>query len=526
MNSTKILHAFVFVVSLLGALALSITVFTAGGNNLGSVFLYIFTPLSFILALTNPKIGFWILVFCGAYLDFVKRLMILERGISYEHISSILAMPPAIVCGISANLFFGMIIKKTKWEPWQTRVFIACFIWMILGTFISGGYASGMRGIGDVVNFVAYPFLLLTIPKLFNSVESIRKAMITIIVIYIPVGLYAIWQSIYGLSDLETDYLLSGFSVVDQVLSERKLRVFSTMGGPSQLGMVAIGLLVIVLAPVSLRGKFGILHLFNPLRLLIAAVFFLAVSSTYVRAAWLTGGASLLIFLVIRYKITSYFFYVAGIIAAFSLYAAAPYLLKNNFMLEWTESSMSVDSKNATDEEMQTKNLTTFNTRLKGMSEIATDSSLWTPFGMAVSKGRAADGMLIHDFVTRTLISVGYIPLTFIILSLIVAAFALLRFNGRLYPSAEVNMFRLFVALSLASLVVMPIGEKNLFTFPTNLMHSIYMSFALGLYIYSIRLPLRSRVPQSLAEPVPTVATGLRRGSNPSPVRGGRTHMG
>lgn len=526
MNSTKILHTFIFVAFLLGAIALSATVFTAGGNNLGSVFLYIITPLSFILALTNPKFGFWILVFSGAYLDLVKRLMILERGITYEHISSVLAMGPAIVCGISANLFFGWFTKKVKWEPWQTRVFIVCLIWMVLGTFISGGYRSGMRGIGDVINFVAYPFLLLTIPKFFNSVESIRKAIITIVVIYIPVGLYAIWQSVYGLAGFEIDYLLSGFSVVDQVLSERKLRVFSTMGGPSQLGMVVAGLLVIMVAPISLRGKFGIHHMLNPLRLIIAAVFFLAISSTYVRAAWLVGVASLLIFVVIRYKLTTYLFYFTGIVAAFSLYAAAPYLLKNNFMLEWTESSMTVDTKNATDDEMQTKNLTTFNTRLKGMSEIATDGSLWTPFGMAVSKGRAADGLIIHDFVTRTLISVGYIPLAFIVVAILVTSFQLLKLNSRLYPSPEVNLFRLFVALSLASLVVMPIGEKNLFTFPTNLMHSIFMSFALGLYVYSIKGTLASRNSQPLAEPTLPLVINQRRGSGPRPFPRRRTDMG
>jgi hypothetical protein len=416
-----------------------------------------------------------------------------------------------------------MITKKVRWETWQTRVFIACFIWMILGTLISGGYKSGMRGIGDVVNFVAYPFLLLTIPKLFNSVESIRKAIMTMILIYLPVGLYAIWQSVYGLAGFEIDYLLSGFTTIDQTLTERKLRVFSTMGGPSQLAMVTTAFVAIMLAPVSLRGKFGIHYILNPLRLLIAAVFFFAVAYTYVRAAWLVGAASLFIFLAIRYKVTSYFFYLAGITAAFSIYAAAPYLLKNDFMREWTESSMSIDMKTATDAEFQSKNLTTFNTRLQGMSEIATDASLWTPFGMAVSKGRAAEGLVIHDFVTRTLISIGYIPLAFIVITVMITCFLLLRFNSRLYPSPEVNMFRLFVALSLAYLVVMPIGEKNLFTFPTNLMHSVYMSFALGLYIYSIR----STAVATAQQPVqPSPADALESKPKAGLHSRGRTHLG
>jgi|GEM_PF-3283730 len=488
MNSNKIIQASIFMVALILAITLSVTVFTSGSNNLGSAFFYIITPLACMIAIASPRTGFWILVFCGGYLDLVKRLMILERNISYQHIASILALGPAVVAGITANLFFNLITKRVQWQPWQTRVLTICLVWAVLGTFISGGYKSGLQGLGDVINFIVYPFLLLSIPQLFNTAESVRSAIIKITVIYTPVCLYALWQVQNGLAAFEIDYLRSGFSVVSQTLEERQLRVFSTMGGPSQLAMVCAAIAVILVSPVSLRGKFGFQYLFNPFKLAIAALFVAAIANTYVRAAWLVVIVTLVIFMATRYKISTFLLYFGGIATVIALYVSSPYLLKYDIMRELTEQSMDTSMGYASDEEFQAKNLTTFNARLHGMSEMMTNPDLWEPFGLSLAgRENVATGLLIHDFITRTLVSIGYVPLAFIIVSCLISSFLILRFNSRLIATPEVNLFRLMVSIAVGYLAVMPIGEKNLFTFPTNMMHVAYMSFALGLYITNIK---------------------------------------
>ncbi len=82
-----------------------------------------------------------------------------------------------------------------------------------------------LRNLGESCIYIS---LIMLVPVYFPTTEEVTTLLRTCVIVFIPVALYGFWQKIFGLSDFEWKYLLSGLTVTagDYLNSDR---VFSSL---------------------------------------------------------------------------------------------------------------------------------------------------------------------------------------------------------------------------------------------------------------------------------------------------------
>ncbi|NNC89252.1 MAG: hypothetical protein HKN82_12400 [Akkermansiaceae bacterium] len=510
MDSRKLTAIFLVTLGLLFGVYAMAQILTQGWNALTETFKYVGGALllgGFIV----PRFGLWVLLISLGYLDLVKRLLVLAGTTTYYDIGVILAFGPILALAIFAGVVL-QDIRKFRLVGTRAKLFVVtCALMLLLGATPMLFAGMGLGGMKQAANYGAFVTLLYVIPALFDSQEKLYAMLRRVVWIFIPVALYAFWQTKYGLSWWEIEYLETGLSTEFRILFGQEFRVFSTLNSSQNLSkvMAMVGALAFMI-PWSKKkpGVFSRLWGISLLIMFNAAAFF-----SGSRTGLVMGLVAIACFVIYRYKLLTLSFY-AGSAAFFVLIViVSDSLLEEQALNRWTGNIS--ESLGLYDEDVGRVNLATFSVRLQSFSNLK-DPGYWTPFGFKVAgKNIYTSGFKTHDMLGKLLLGMGYIPL-----SILIACFgyAMLRLHQSVW---RVRHFVNLKLIGISQVTCVIVGgfsaQENIGTFPVNAL--LYL--AGGTVIWAtFASRAAERAEKTAAQPAPApVRPGIGRfGPGPSPT--------
>lgn len=412
MNGNALLRILATFGLLIASLWVAFDIFTSGSNAVARFYMYTML-IAGGYGLLNAKRAFYVLLFLTGYLDYFKRFMIFDSGMSRLDLYYVLGIAPATLAGITANILYQHFTGKLPPRPGLNKLIIVTIAASALSTFLAlTSTRGGYRSIGDSVNATAYLMLLFVVPVLFRSPEELRRMLKILVMLYIPAILYMLVHHFRGrIFDWEMDYLKSGLTIEIRQLSERVFRPFGTMNAAANASTVFAGIWALCLSGMWRAKSSGGRTLRFSLRWLLVPLLAMAMYATYSRAGWVIAVAALLAVPFIKNRSMTLVGYVLTAVTMVSVVLASPYMLKHHIL---NEISRDVYNEKRTDEWAQTTNISTLNDRLEGFASLASDPRVWTPFGLRLSshtESAVRSSAATHDMFTELLMNYGFVSL-------------------------------------------------------------------------------------------------------------------
>ena len=400
-----------------------------GGNPIKAVMQIVGVALM-VVATVNPRVGLSLLIFGSAYLDFLKRFLILFGTGSMGDIAGVLSVAPVNLLGVfMGTCVLHPIFSKRMLDKQERRlVFFSLFL---IGISIASGLRNGdlsFTALGAVANTSAYSLLVPIIYVLYRrrGSDEVRRLLKFLILVYVPVALYGIHQYVFGLGQFEIDYLRSGLTMTEGNLYDVHPRAFSTLNSPHafSVSMGILSLLSLVFCLRSLRGHTGFFS--SRGRWVLPALFIAACFLSFGRAGWLVFIIGAICIPAFRTR--------ARVIAFYSIFAFS------FGMLVWKADVIyasldTIQSYLPTDSVIQQQafRIGTYSERLYGFQNIFRNRAMWTWFGnpsLAYKVGdREIENEVVHDALGQMLVSYGIVGL---LLLASVGGFALLTLHRRI----------------------------------------------------------------------------------------------
>lgn len=471
----------IFLLVLIAVIALGITmqIFTSQGNVLGNSFRYI-TPLAMLVGLLAPRMGFYLLLLAGAYLDAIKRFMVLDSNFSDVDLAFMLSFAPAIVAGMVLKFVLAMFITPEQVSRREIILFISI---TILCSAMGGAQLmmdGGIRNMGNAVNMVAYLYMPLLLPRIFKNLSDIRTLMIATMVIYVPAALWAWKQAQFGLAKYEMDYLLSGMTIEIRQLDEEIFRNMGTMVSAHALSMITSILTVALLIPVLWKnGKITPKTWLNPLRWVFATLFVIGAYFTFSRTGWACAMVAILTFIILQSRILTFASFFTVIISVTTLYLSAEYILEERLIAIAHEFVM--EKAGNSPELRQALVLGTLEARLESMAAFVNEPTLWSKFGL---RGQQHNAKWVHDILTETLVKIGYIPLFTLVGGFLVGAFFSFRALFKMPRGPHRTFATYFAALGIGLCSGGFSQGVMILYYPINLFWCMFLGLAFTCYFW------------------------------------------
>lgn len=471
-----------FIILLLGiffAIYILIEAITSRTSVLGKLYLYI-AIAAFLTGLLKPRVAIYVLIFCTAYIDFFKRLMVIAGNPTNLDVMYSLATPPLLCGGAMINLLLSAFVAKIKVT--SSLIFTLVFACGLTMVSVITSTGEGIRSFGGIVNFVAYPYLLVLIPVFFQKTEDKVQLMKFIYIVFIGVAIYMMKHGLYGLADFEYAYLLTNLSQEVRILVEgENMRCFSTMNGA---GIVSVMCALMFFWSFASVWKPSFFLAF--IRWCLAAIFMVACYLTLSRTGWLCGGVSCVAYLLFRNWKTTVAAYSVGIGSVILLVTLSP-LIKDMKLLEKAEMQMKYLLKGNDSRLEQATTIGSFNGRLNGWVNLMTKDHMLTPFGWKFDGQDFKDFDLIDlgdDMIFWSVVKYGYIPVSLGFLLFIIFLYKLHRFVCSLpFGSKERKISNICLATSIG-IIVGGIGNAaQLNVFPVNIYFYLCLAFVYSIYL-------------------------------------------
>lgn len=370
-------------------------------NSLAS-FMNIVGFFGFFIGAVSPRLGLYLLIFLCAYLDFVKRLLILFGDANIDDVTYVLRVAPFVLVGTVAGLVVSYALKRIQFK--QADWILIGLIGLLEAAIVASNMRSG-QGLAGAANSGVYVPLIIIIPMVFRTIDEMLAFCRSILMIFLPVALYGIWQGVFGLADFEYKYLLSGLTINVSVADEIHPRPFSTLnsGHAFEVAMGICVVLSLMLSNGSLRGKAGLWN--SGVRLALPLIYFIASVMSLGRTGWcvwLFGGVGLYAFKT-RKRIVV--FYSVAVVCFGLLLANAQFIYDR---LDVIQAQLPSDSEFS----QQAFRLGTYSERLFGYVNIFSNRELLTWFGnpaLADQGGGENKDEVVHDAIGQLLVTYGVV---------------------------------------------------------------------------------------------------------------------
>jgi hypothetical protein len=467
MNS-RVLSPILFIAGMFVALYVTVSVLMSEGNNVGAFCRWLLVGGLF-LGVVSPRHAFYVFIIACGYNDLLKRMLVVGGRLQWGDVPYVLGITPVLFGGIVLGLVARSMTGSVKAHKRSVLMFIIATGLMLTSAILSalekgGGGASTLKAMADDG---VYAYLLFILPILFTTPDEIYRLFRFVLLVFLPVGLYGIYQHIFGFSDIEIAYLKSGFSIERwQLFSEAGRRSFSTLNSCTAYSVVCSALCLLSLYMGAWSRRLGIKPLIPPaFSWLIALIYFLGLMASSCRSPVLMLALGFLLGPWFETSKKTHRIYGAVFLGFFILVIASPILLRD---LPYYMDVLTLHGEGGFYnwlERMTT--VGTYSDRLMGFSNVLLNPSAYTLFGL---RGNLLDSgdFYHHDPISRMLIRHGVIGL--------LAAFALIfvvaRTMHRCVYEAKVNSSRLlaarFLGVAIAILVICAVGGNVLSTFPIN----------------------------------------------------------
>ncbi|MEM1059840.1 MAG: hypothetical protein AAGK14_11375 [Verrucomicrobiota bacterium] len=442
-------------------------VVSAQGNVVANAYKF-FLPLGFLFGLCLPKPAFYVLLLCTGYIDLLKRFMVFDLQMQLEDLYYILGIPPAICLGIAVHVVSSFLLQWRKLDQREGRLLvIGMSFCLALGAFALV-YRSGAQ---NIVQSTVYPTMIFTLPIFFPKREDILRLCRYIILIFIPVALYAMKQAIFGLSDFELKYTLSGMTTVTSAVFDQAVRPFSTMASEGQLSLTMsfVALLVFMIPLIMYQERKAnavIMTVCVLLFLLFAAAGLLSLKRLPV-LIWVVGIIGCFVF---SSKAKTFgFYFMTGVLLLVIIFSGRQLM----YMAEEQRISADFDSTTAN----MLLRTGTFNSRLNAF-EILVDPTSYSIAGVPFHE-RSEKQRKIHTHFAYMLLNYGA-PAFFIAGGLLFYGLIYLHQKSWNAPRGKWKaMYLLFSSCLLAQLVTTGMGSLAMSGFPS----FFYLMFCLAVLL-------------------------------------------
>lgn len=457
------------------ALYVSASILLDEGNQLAGLFFYVLIA-SGALGLIAPRLSFMLFLAQSAYLDLFKRLMVMGGTVSFTDLFWVLGIAPVTIFGIAAGLMLRVIFGKQRADTADMRrLGIAIALNAALGLYVYFRLKGGIGGtLREVANGSTYALLLFIVPLLFPTPESVTKCARFIIYAFVPVAAYGIYQQIFGYQEFEIEYLRSGLSIEIKQLEADRVRAFGTLNSPTSLSVVASSLAAMALS-LSFIGDRKYRQSINPpMALILSSIFIGGWAASTVRVGILLVPVALIGMYVFRSPARTKTFYGTLAVLFMILVASSDYMYRNIELI----TGKLFDLVGDTGYLASMVNLNSYKDRLYGFSNVLANPAAYTLFGMGTEEDAKAMGFSAHDPVSNALLSLGVVPLFFV---LAFSTWGLLRFHRTVFVMKHPTLQLLasaFLANAVGNIAVSLVNGNLLGTFPVNVFFWISIAFA------------------------------------------------
>lgn len=484
MNSNSLSKLLMPLLLMVAATFICFDLMSSTRNVVGRLYFYAMCGAG-IFGLLNPRTAFYFLLFLTFYLDFFKRMLIFDSGVSSMDLYYVLGIAPVTMAGIVGNLGYRYLLGTNEFPPRVGRILLAVVVvtGSLFAALIAGG--RGFRAVGDAVNAVCYIFLIPVIPMLFPTPDAIRGMLKTILILAVPSAIYMACHYFRGeLFDWEMVYVKSGLTMEIRQLGELSFRPFGTLNSAANASTV-FGFMVTLIA----GGFWNYRYSNHPKGRGIAVwavlgipLFGLAAYATLSRMGWFTAILGIFAARLVRNRVGTLVTYAVALAFVVMALVATPYLLKTKLLNEI--SGVLIGKGGA--ERSQAVNISTLNDRLEGYYEVLTNPRAWTPFGLRLANRTQSeiDNMRSHDVLSSALYKLGYIPLA---LSIVVLCYITFKFHSLVFriQSRQIKVAAsATLGLALAQISGTSINGAQMVTFPVNVYIYLFLGSTLALAWY------------------------------------------
>ena len=358
---------------------------------------------TFITAMISPRLGIYLVLFMCPVLDMVKRTLILFDAVDMFDVASVLAVAPVTMAGAVLGTFGSRIIFRRKSAiPGERTLFIimVAIVSLIVLSGLLHNEESKLGLLRNLAEACIYLCLILLIPVYFPTTEDIATLLRWCVVIFVPVALYGFYQKLFGLSNFEERYLLSGLTITagDYLNSGR---VFSTLNSNHSFSvtMACCAIISLLQRQLPLQGKWQ-KFVKNRSRAFFV-LFCLATIISLRRTGWLVVGFSLAGAYCFRTRVRTAVFYSLCLCGGLLIIFNADYIYGK---LPTWETSLQTTMPGY-DQAFQ---LQTFNDRLYSFQNLRDNPAIWSFFGLSTEE---KDAVFAHDAITQSICSYGVVGL-------------------------------------------------------------------------------------------------------------------
>lgn len=459
-------RAIIILLGGIGAVYVMLSVLLAGGNSIGALAQFLSVG-SFILAVLQPRLALYLMVFYAGYSDLLKRMMVFDGHVTMIDVLWVRALCPLTLAGICLGTLVRALHDGSIYQRRRLGSLLVC----ILGFIISG--ASALRSGGgfnaaatQLADGAAYMFLLFVVPCIFRKPDEIIAFIKYCLIIFIPVALYGLKQQVFGLSDFEIEYLRSGLTVLSKHLEDVRPRPFSTLVDSSPFG-TSCAICACLALIVRRHHRDTGTRAWGLMSFVLFALFVAGCVASMTRFANVNWALPILLLPVLRNARGTAALY-ASVVALFVTACVYAQELINGVtkLTLWA-----LENFGGTAIGEQFTRFWTICDRLEGMHDLAHNPLMWTMFGYG-AKGAAdmheARMVASHDLISNLLLEIGWLPLSLV---LIVASLALFSFHHsvwRLRGSPVFNICLWMVGIEFGLLVHNIFAGNITSTFPVN----------------------------------------------------------
>ena len=451
----------------LGSLFVIATVLLGHGNQLALLFRYLLVA-GFFAGLLFPKgtLIFW-LVLCG-YTDLLKRFMVVFGNVEYSDLYNVLGIPPMMIAGVTLAVVVGALMGRFQLRTSHWRLFLmACFLMLVSAALAAkekGGTWSGL--IAAIANDGTYTMLLFVLPVLFKDTDDVLRLTKLLLLAYVPVALYGVFQQLHGFQEFEVAYLKTGLTLEIKQLYASEVRPFSTLNSPTAFSVVCAMLCVVsIMLTLTPRREGGGWLLRRGLATFFVAIYFAGLVASTSRSAMLLVLIALVGFLCFRSGSATRWLYASCGAAFLALVLMADTILSNLDVMQDKISDILGDGQFIT----LLSRVGTFSDRLHGFANLITNPEVYTFFGYGPERGSdERDPLYSHDMISNMLVTHGVVPfLAFAIIGGVV----LKKIHGHVLRLPD-RHHRLLAAgllsLAFSLFVLSAVSGSVLGTFPIN----------------------------------------------------------
>jgi hypothetical protein len=516
MNSNALIRILATFGLLIASLWVAFDIFTSGSNAVARFYMYAMIVAG-VYGLLNARRGFYVLLFLTGYLDFFKRLMIFDVGVSRMDLYFVLGIAPATLSGMAGNILYQHFTGKLRSRPGINRLIIAvCLSTTVAMLLALTSGADSYRSLGDTVNATIYLLLLFVIPVIFRTPEELRRMLKILVILYIPAVAYMLMHHFRGgIWDWEMAYVKSGLTIEIRQLAERVFRPFGTMSSASNASMVFAGILALCFSGMWRKpDRDGRKDPF-PIRFFLIPLIAVAMYATYSRTGWVFAAIAVIAAPMLKYRVFTIMGYALAIGSFVTMFVASGYLLRHKILNEWSED---IYVEKRTQEWGQATNLATLSDRLEGFESMMNEPRAWTPLGLRLSshtESSVRSNLSSHDLFTDLLVKYGYLTM---LAAGIIIAWYLWKLHRLVFYEEEPltrSVAATCLAIGLATASGATVNGAQFSTYPVNFF--IWFNFAVvaSLLMY-VKEREASREPVAAAEP-PAWLRGPLRSAQPRP---------